>query len=56
MTTDQIHEAALRCGCSDAEMALCFFWMDDHGAPCEWDAKIEADYKEALDALKAVAS
>ncbi|WP_327066766.1 hypothetical protein [Kitasatospora sp. NBC_01302] len=53
MTAAQIHKAAQRYGCSDAEMALMSDWMDDHGAPCEWDEDIEAGYKKALDELHA---
>jgi hypothetical protein len=52
VNADQIADAAQRCGCSSAEMTLCLGWMDDHGAPCEWDKKTEADYKKALDALR----
>jgi len=42
----------LPCGCSEEEMAFCLRWIAEHGAPCEWDAAAEGEYKRALDRLR----
>lgn len=46
----------LSCGCSPEETQWCLRWMQDHGDPSGWDQAAEAEYKQAHDAVWAVAS
>ena len=52
MNTDQDVQVAAACGCSPEETQFCLRWMQDHGAPCEWDKAAEAEYMRALDAWR----
>lgn len=58
MTSADCHRIVdgLPCGRRRDELELCLAWIDDHGAPCEWSAIVEADYVKAIAALSEVAA
>lgn len=43
----------VRTRCSDAELELCSYWMDDHGDPGEWTQETRLAYAAAVATARA---